>query len=131
MTIPHVPCTNPESEPGHDMCTVLFDTGPERWCHTHRSLRADCPPALDDDEEPTTKRVLIAHGQMVPMVPASEAAARRDAYVKVIVQHQRTSISNCHCGGLELGESWAEHLADLLLGEATGPGAGAPLREAR
>lgn len=51
--IPHVPCTNLGSEPGHDTCIVLFSTGPARWCHTHRSRRGDCPATLRAATAPT------------------------------------------------------------------------------
>lgn len=66
---------------------------------------------------PGRDRRAFAQGRLVPMVPASEAAARRDAYVEVILQHWLTPTSGCRCGGVSLGHSWPEHLADALLGE--------------
>lgn len=37
----------------------------------------------------------------------------RELLVRVLVDHQRRADSNCHCGGLKLGESWAVHVADM------------------
>jgi hypothetical protein len=32
----------------------------------------------------------------------------------ILVAHQRRDDSNCLCGGLALGESWAAHVAEVL-----------------
>lgn len=41
-----------------------------------------------------------------------------DAYRRlaeaVLIVHQRRADSNCLCGRLDLGESWATHVADML-----------------
>lgn len=38
---------------------------------------------------------------------------RRDVLVDVVVHHGRESIRGCTCGWSKLGQSWAEHVADV------------------
>ncbi len=38
----------------------------------------------------------------------------RDLLVLVLTYHQPTKNSGCICGGVALGESWAEHVADVF-----------------
>lgn len=35
--------------------------------------------------------------------------------IEVLIAHQRTNTSGCHCGGVRLGGSHAEHLLEQLL----------------
>jgi hypothetical protein len=35
--------------------------------------------------------------------------------VDVLVTHQRISMSGCMCGGVQLGESFAQHQVDMLV----------------
>lgn len=37
----------------------------------------------------------------------------RDLLVEVLIYHQRTDVSGCHCGWAELGASYPEHVADV------------------
>ena len=37
----------------------------------------------------------------------------REVLVEVLVYHQATSTSGCHCGWAELGKSHADHVADV------------------
>ena len=37
----------------------------------------------------------------------------RDVLVNVLIYHQRTNTSGCHCGWAVLGASYAEHVADV------------------
>lgn len=37
----------------------------------------------------------------------------RDVLVEVLVYHQRKNITSCACGWSQLGESHAEHIADV------------------
>lgn len=37
-----------------------------------------------------------------------------DLATAVLVAHQRREDSNCLCGGLHLGQSWARHVAEVL-----------------
>jgi len=32
----------------------------------------------------------------------------------ILTAHQRREDSNCFCGELELGESWSDHVAEIL-----------------
>lgn len=40
-------------------------------------------------------------------------AYRRDALVEVLLHHRPTQSSACRCGGVRLGQSWPDHLADV------------------
>lgn len=35
-----------------------------------------------------------------------------DVMIDVLIDHQRTESSGCHCGRLQLGGSYAEHVVD-------------------
>lgn len=37
----------------------------------------------------------------------------RDVLTEVLIYHQRTEITGCHCGWAELGHSYAGHVADV------------------
>lgn len=37
----------------------------------------------------------------------------REVLVEVLVYHQRTNTSGCHCGWAVLGHSYAEHVASV------------------
>jgi hypothetical protein len=39
----------------------------------------------------------------------------REIYAEVILQHWPRTPAGCACGGVRLGQSWPEHLADKLL----------------
>jgi len=38
----------------------------------------------------------------------------RSLAAAVLVAHQQTASSGCHCGGVSLGRSWAAHVAAVL-----------------
>jgi len=38
----------------------------------------------------------------------------RNLAIAILVAHQRREDSNCVCGSLTLGESWAVHVANIL-----------------
>lgn len=42
-----------------------------------------------------------------------EASYDRETLVSVLVYHQATATSGCHCGWAVLGASFAEHVADM------------------
>jgi hypothetical protein len=44
---------------------------------------------------------------------AAITPAMRRCLVTVLVYHQQTETSGCHCGWAKLGASWAEHVADV------------------
>lgn len=60
-----------------------------------RSLLAKLE-GLDDKGRPTVIRV------------------RRDILIDVVIYHTKTNIKGCRCGWAKLGESWAEHVADVV-----------------
>lgn len=37
----------------------------------------------------------------------------RSLLVEILIYHQRTDTSGCHCGWAVLGASYAEHVADV------------------
>lgn len=47
-------------------------------------------------------------GQEVPVIKYD-----REWLVSVLIYHQRTDTSGCHCGWAVLGASYAEHVADI------------------
>lgn len=54
-------------------------------------------------------RSTLAHSALAAR---AGAAYDRDRLVEVLVYHQRTDTSGCHCGWAVLGASYAEHVAD-------------------
>lgn len=53
----------------------------------------------------------------------------RERLVEVLVYHWQTRTSGCGCGGMTLGQSYPEHVANMYeqaLGHEASPGAGRP-----
>ena len=47
-------------------------------------------------------------------LPDGRSIDTRGVLVDVLIYHQQTRTSGCHCGWAVLGASWAEHVADVF-----------------
>lgn len=54
---------------------------------------------------------VTAHAELSPLLSKGLRAVVVDTYIA----HQRISMAACSCGELQLGSSFAEHMADLIM----------------
>lgn len=76
-------------------------------------IRALPPGPERTDVEFVYDQVLSSFGKLGGLLGTTGGSYRRDVLVAVLIYHQATEDSGCHCGWAVVGASHAGHVADV------------------